>query len=37
MTDVANGDNKDDGGAELQRDEAPQRPGEPAAAIGDAD
>lgn len=37
MTDVANGDNEDDGRAELQRDEAPQRPGKAAAAIRDAD
>lgn len=37
MTDIANGDNEDDGRAELQRDEAPQRVGEAAAAIGDAD
>lgn len=37
MTDITNGDNEDDGRAELQRDEAPQRPCESSAAVGDAD
>lgn len=37
VADVTNGDNKDDGRAKLQRDEPPQRPGESAAPVGDAD